>query len=83
MKGLQEEHNLAVIYITHDLSTVRYFSRRIFVMYAGNLVEKAKTLDLLRNPGHPYTMALIAATSDPDAENARKFKDVPPGSRPT
>jgi len=82
MKGLQEEHNLAVIYITHDLSTVRYFSRRIFVMYAGNLVEKAKTLDLLRNPGHPYTMALIAATSDPDAENARKFKDVPPGEPP-
>jgi peptide/nickel transport system ATP-binding protein len=82
MKGLQEKHNLAVIYITHDLSTVRYFSRRIFVMYAGNLIEKAKTQDLLRNPSHPYTIALIAATSDPDSENAKKFKDVPPGEPP-
>jgi peptide/nickel transport system ATP-binding protein len=82
LRGLQEEHQLAVIYITHDLSTVRYFSRRIFVMYAGNLVEKSKTQDLLRNPGHPYTHALLAGTSDPDAENAKKFKDVPPGEPP-
>ena len=41
LRGLQETHNLSVIYITHDLSTVSYFSERIFVMYAGNLVEKA------------------------------------------
>lgn len=82
MRGLQEEHELAVIYITHDLSTVRYFSRRIFVMYAGNIVEKSKTQDLLRNPAHPYTNALLAGTSDPDAKNARTFKDVPPGEPP-
>ena len=41
LRGLQASHHVAVIYITHDLSTVRYFSERIFVMYAGNLVEKA------------------------------------------
>jgi peptide/nickel transport system ATP-binding protein len=41
LRGLQTSHNLAVIYITHDLSTVRYFSERIFVMYAGKLVELA------------------------------------------
>jgi peptide/nickel transport system ATP-binding protein len=40
LRGLQEKRRLAVIYITHDLSTVRYFSRRIFVMYAGQLVER-------------------------------------------
>jgi peptide/nickel transport system ATP-binding protein len=82
LRGLQERHRLAVIYITHDLSTVRYFSRRIFVMYAGSLVEKARVSDLLRNPCHPYTLALLTATSDPDGRNALTFKDLPPGEPP-
>ncbi len=83
MHALQAEHHLSVIYITHDLSTVKYFSARIFVMYAGNLVEKAATRRLLENPLHPYTMALLAATSDPDARNAETFKEVPPGEPPS
>jgi len=83
LRGLQEEHNLSVMYITHDLSTVRYFSERIFVMYAGWLVEKAPVDSLLYNPRHPYTEALLAATSDPDANNALTFKDVPPGEPPS
>ncbi|HCR70581.1 MAG TPA: oligopeptide ABC transporter ATP-binding protein [Anaerolineae bacterium] len=83
LKTLQEEHKLTVIYITHDLSTVKYFSARIFVMYAGNLVEKSETRTLLKNPLHPYTMALLAATSDPDAANAESDKDIPPGEPPS
>jgi len=83
MHALQESHGLSVIYITHDLSTVKYFSRRIFVMYAGNLIEKAETRRLLDNPLHPYTHALLAATSDPDAHNADTFKEVPPGEPPS
>ena len=83
LRGLQESHNLAVIYITHDLSTVRYFSERIFVMYAGQLVEKALVADLLGAPRHPYTLALLAATSDPDARNAEVFREVPPGEPPS
>ena len=83
LRGLQETHNLSVIYITHDLSTVSYFSERIFVMYAGKLVEKAKVSDLLNNPCHPYTLALLAGTSDPDAKNALTFKEVPPGEPPS
>ena len=83
LRGLQETHNLSVIYITHDLSTVSYFSERIFVMYAGKLVEKGRITDLLRNPLHPYTSALLAATSDPDARNAASFKEVPPGEPPS
>ena len=82
LRNLQEEKHLAVIYITHDLSTVRYFSRRIFVMYAGQLVEKAKTNDLLSHPGHPYTHALLTGTSEPEAKNAKTYKDVPPGEPP-
>ena len=83
MHTLQKMHGLSVIYITHDLSTVKYFSRRIFVMYAGNLIEKAETRRLLRNPLHPYTHALLAATSDPDAQNAEQYKEVPPGEPPS
>jgi peptide/nickel transport system ATP-binding protein len=83
LRSLQASHDLAVIYITHDLSTVRYFSERIFVMYAGKLVEKARVKDLLNNPLHPYTLALLAATSDPDANNALTYKDVPPGEPPS
>lgn len=83
LRGLQEKHHLSVIYITHDLSTVSYFSERIFVMYAGQLVEKAKVHQLLKNPKHPYTLALLAATSDPDATNAKVFRNVPPGEPPS
>jgi peptide/nickel transport system ATP-binding protein len=82
LRGLQEKRKLAVMYITHDLSTVRYFSRRIFVMYAGKIVEKARVNDLLGNALHPYTHALLAATSDPDGNNAKTIKDLPPGEPP-
>ena len=83
MEQLREVHHLAAIYITHDLSTVRYFSERIFVMYAGNLVEKAEVEKLIGNPLHPYTQALMTATSEPDAENAHIYKEVPPGEPPS
>lgn len=83
LRGLQVEHNLAVIYVTHDLSTVRYFSERIFVMYAGQIVEKGKVDLLVNNPLHPYTYALLEATSDPDAHNATVMKEVPPGEPPS
>jgi peptide/nickel transport system ATP-binding protein len=83
LRGLQESHNLSVIYITHDLSTVSYFSERIFVMYAGNLVEKANVRQVLDHPLHPYTMALLTGTSEPDAKNAETFKELPPGEPPS
>jgi peptide/nickel transport system ATP-binding protein len=83
LRGLQEMHNLSVIYITHDLSTVSYFSERIFVMYAGNLIEKAKVRNLLDNPLHPYTKALLTGTSEPDARNAETYKEIPPGEPPS
>jgi peptide/nickel transport system ATP-binding protein len=83
LRGLQEAYHLSVIYITHDLSTVRYFSERVFVMYAGKIIEKSTILDLLRNPLHPYTVALLAGTSEPDAKNATMYKEVPPGEPPS
>lgn len=83
LRGLQERHNLSVIYITHDLSTVSYFSERIFVMYAGNLIEKARVRQVIDNPLHPYTQALLTGTSEPDARNAETFKEIPPGEPPS
>jgi len=83
LEGLRRTHNLAVIYVTHDLSTVRYFSERIFVMYAGKIIEQARVNDLIRHHQHPYTRALFEATPDPDAHNATVLKDVPPGEPPS
>jgi len=83
LQGMQKAHNLAVIYITHDLSTVRYFSERIFVMYGARIIEQAPTKELLKKPAHPYTQALLAAISDPDAANSTSFKPVPAGEPPS
>ncbi|MGC9108532.1 MAG: oligopeptide/dipeptide ABC transporter ATP-binding protein, partial [Infirmifilum sp.] len=83
MRELQEKRNISFIYITHDLSTTRYFSEKIFIMYAGHLIERGPTKSVLRNPLHPYTRALLSAIPDPDPENRKRFRDVPPGEPPS
>jgi peptide/nickel transport system ATP-binding protein len=83
LRGLQRAHDLGVIYITHDLSSVRHFSERIFVMYAAKIIEKADVRELIHNPLHPYTRALLVAIPDPAAENASTVKNVPPGEPPS
>ncbi|MGB9778265.1 MAG: ABC transporter ATP-binding protein [Candidatus Bathyarchaeales archaeon] len=83
LKELQKKYGLSVIYITHDLSTTRYFSEWIYIMYAGKIMEKAPTKILLKNPLHPYSRALLNIIPDPDAENRFKLKDVPPGEPPS
>jgi peptide/nickel transport system ATP-binding protein len=83
LQNLQKNHNLAILYITHDLSTVRYFSERIFVMYAGRLVEKAQVDELLQEPLHPYTQALLDAIPDPDPANAYVMRELPSGEPPS
>lgn len=83
LRGIQRSHDLTLAFITHDLSTVRHFAERIFVMYAGKIVEKASVDELLAAPQHPYTQALLAAISDPDARNAASEREVPPGEPPS
>jgi peptide/nickel transport system ATP-binding protein len=83
MRRIQKSHNLSVIYITHDLSSVRYFSERVFVMYAAKMVEKTHVKEVVRNPLHPYTQALLNAIPDPDPDNATRFRDIPPGEPPS
>jgi peptide/nickel transport system ATP-binding protein len=83
LRRVQESHELGVIYITHDLSTVRYFSEYVFVMYAAKIVEKAGVRELIHHPLHPYAQALLTAISDPDPDNAHTQKEVPPGEPPS
>ena len=78
---LKERSHLTYLFITHDLSVVKYISDRIGVMYLGNLVELAPTQELFDNPKHPYTEALMAAipTTDIDADKELRILegDIP------
>ena len=65
LKQLQKDIGLTYIFITHDLSVVKYFSDDIAVMYLGQMVEKASADELFANPLHPYTQALLSAIPIP------------------
>ncbi|MBS7654447.1 ABC transporter ATP-binding protein [Candidatus Bathyarchaeota archaeon] len=82
LQDLQTRYDLSVMYITHDLSTTRYFSERIYIMYAAHIVESAETKELLVNPLHPYTRALLNVIPDPDPSNRFLIKEVPTGEPP-
>jgi peptide/nickel transport system ATP-binding protein len=66
MLRLAKEMNVSYLYITHDLAVARYMCNRIAVMYLGKIVEMADTEELLANPMHPYTRALLSAVPVPD-----------------
>ncbi len=83
LRRIQQERGLTLLFITHDLSTVRHFARRVFVMYAGRFVETGAVEALLDAPQHPYTQALLAAIADPDPDNADRERDVPGGEPPS
>lgn len=67
-KDLQEQDNLAYVFISHDLSVVEHISDQVGVMYLGNMVEFANKQDLFNNPMHPYTEALLSAVPVPDPD---------------
>ena len=58
---LQREHNLALVFISHDLAVVQQLCRRVLVMYLGRVMEQATSAELFARPRHPYTRALLAA----------------------
>ena len=68
MKDLQKKFNLTYMFVSHDLSVVRYLCDRIVVMYLGKIVELANRDDLYENPQHPYTQALLSSIPVPDVD---------------
>lgn len=93
MKLIQADMDLSFIYITHDISTARYFTDRIAVMYLGRIVEIGSQDEVIDHPAHPYTRALIGAVCEPESGRVgimRDLKvkgeipsasDIPPGCR--
>ena len=65
MARLRDQEDVSLLYITHDIASARYVADRIFVLYAGHLVEAGPTETVLGDPKHPYTQLLLSAAADP------------------
>lgn len=72
LRKLKAEFELSFLFISHNLTVVRYMSDRIVVMYAGKIVESGKTEEIFLDPMHPYTMALLASVPIPDPKTKRE-----------
>ena len=85
MKDLQHELGLSYLFISHDLAVVQYMADRIGVMYLGRIVEEGPASEVVKNPKHPYTKALIDSIPVPDPEfvhdeSAIKLTGEPPSA---
>ncbi|KUH34372.1 oligopeptide ABC transporter ATP-binding protein [Thermococcus celericrescens] len=77
MKELKEKMGVTYLYITHDMSTARYFADWMAVMYLGRIVEMGPVEKVIDNPLHPYTRALLAAVPEPKPERRNVIKELP------
>jgi peptide/nickel transport system ATP-binding protein len=66
LRDLKERLHLAILYITHDIASARYFADETMVMYAGRMVESGDSETITQRPAHPYTRLLIDSAPDPD-----------------
>ena len=86
LKKLQEERKFTYLFISHDLSVVKYISDKIGVMYLGSLVEFGKKEDIFSNPMHPYTKALFSAVPNPNPDEKTEREilkgDIPSPANP-
>jgi len=84
---LQAERGLGMIFISHDLRVVRQISQRVAVMYLGHIVEEGTAEEVLRDPQHPYTQALVSAAPTPGAQRRKRViltgEPPNPAARPT
>jgi len=71
---LQTKHGLSYVIITHNISVAEYLSDKIYVMYAGKIVEYGPTEEVITNPRHPYTIALLSSTPVPDPQKRNLLK---------
>ncbi len=88
LKQLRKELGLSIMFITHDIALMSMIADRIYVMYAGKIVEQAATSDIVRSPKHPYTKLLMEAVPDLSKENIKGIPGMmpdlarlPPGCR--
>ncbi|MFG6382724.1 MAG: ATP-binding cassette domain-containing protein [Lachnospiraceae bacterium] len=83
---LKEQNHLTYLFISHDLSVIKYISDRIGVMYLGNMVELCKTAELFERPYHPYTEALLSAIPTTDMDKKKEVivleGDIPSPIKP-
>lgn len=86
LQDLKDENNLTYLFITHDLSVVKYISDRIGVMYLGVLVELCESERIFENPLHPYTSALLRAIPRTDVDQGQELQiiegDIPSAVKP-
>src|SRR6185312_4004799 len=66
LDDLRQRFSLAMLYITHDIASARYFADEVLVMYAGEIVERGPAEEITQQPAHPYTQLLVASAPDPD-----------------
>jgi peptide/nickel transport system ATP-binding protein len=71
LQDLRDRLHLAILYITHDIASARYFADRTMVMYAGRIVESGDSESVTQDPKHPYTQLLVRSAPDPDDLEAR------------
>lgn len=83
LQELKEKQHLTYMFISHDLSVVRYISDRICVMYLGNVVELADTETIFKDPRHPYTVALLSSIPTTDPESLQKERILLEGNIPS
>jgi oligopeptide/dipeptide ABC transporter ATP-binding protein len=76
LQGLQQEYRLAFVFISHNLSVVRYLAGQVGVMYLGQIVEIGDAEEVLARPAHPYTKALLSAAPVPDPEAERRKQQI-------
>ncbi len=72
LKGLQDDLGLSYLFITHNMSVVEYLAHNVAVMYLGRIVEQGTVEDVLQNPKHPYTQALLSAVPNVDEQTKRE-----------
>lgn len=76
LNDLKEEMGITMIFIAHDLSTVKYFCDKIAVMYFGNMVELATSDELFKHPLHPYTKSLLSAIPQPNPLSEKRRERI-------
>jgi oligopeptide transport system ATP-binding protein len=83
LRALQEELDLTYLFISHDISVVRYMSTNVAVMYVGKVVEWADRAQIFQNPLHPYTKALLSVVPIPDPHMKNRSRQVLQGDIPS